>query len=226
MATAFDGRVTLYGANTRKVIQQLHVRYGTSATSTAALGRAISIGAMLAAMQKPGESTTINIYGNGPIGYITVTANHEGLIEGSVESPIVNLKLNEKNKIDVGGAIGKGDIEVIKSEANSTEVKTVFPIVSGEFGDDFTYYFAKKMNIPSAVVCGELINPDSNVKKSGAFIIQISYSLSDSEITEIERKLNGMESLSSQLNDGKSIEKILESIVGPIKIIERKTLKL
>ena len=38
------------------------------------------------------------------------------------------------------------------------------PIVSGELGDDFTYYYATSEQTPSSVGLGVLVNPDNSIK--------------------------------------------------------------
>ena len=47
------------------------------------------------------------------------------------------------------------------------------PIVSGELGDDFTYYYATSEQTPSSVGLGVLVNPDNSIKAAGGFIIQV-----------------------------------------------------
>ncbi|PAF11511.1 redox-regulated molecular chaperone Hsp33, partial [Shouchella clausii] len=47
------------------------------------------------------------------------------------------------------------------------------PIVSGELGEDFTYYLVTSEQIPSSVGVGVLVNPDNTILASGGFIIQL-----------------------------------------------------
>lgn len=41
------------------------------------------------------------------------------------------------------------------------------PIVSGELGEDFTYYYATSEQTPSSVGLGVLVNPDNTIKAAG-----------------------------------------------------------
>ena len=41
------------------------------------------------------------------------------------------------------------------------------PIVSGELGEDFTYYFVTSEQVPSSVGVGVLVNPDNTIQCSG-----------------------------------------------------------
>ena len=44
-------------------------------------------------------------------------------------------------------------------------------IVSGELGDDFTYYLVSSEQVPSSVGVGVLVNPDNTILAAGGFII-------------------------------------------------------
>lgn len=62
------------------------------------------------------------------------------------------------------------------------------PIVSGEIGEDFTYYFANSEQTPSSVGVGVLVNPDETILAAGGFIIQLMPGAQESTIEEIEKK--------------------------------------
>ena len=61
------------------------------------------------------------------------------------------------------------------------------PLVSGELGEDFTYYFASSEQVPSAVGVGVLVNPDNSIKAAGGFIIQVLPNASDLIIDLLEQ---------------------------------------
>ena len=90
--------------------------HNTSPVATAALGRLLTAGAMMGAMMK-GEkdlSLTLQVKGNGPLGGITVTADSAANVKGYVNNPEVLIHANEKGKLDVGGAVGAGILNVIR----------------------------------------------------------------------------------------------------------------
>lgn len=130
----------------------------------------------------------IQVKGNGPIGQIVAEANAEGEVRGYVQNPHVHLPSNSLGKLDVAGAVGtEGFIHVIKDLGLKEPYRGSVPIVSGELGDDFTYYFAVSEQTNSAVGLGVLVEADNSVKVAGGFIIQLLPGLSDEEITEIEK---------------------------------------
>ena len=76
------------------------------------------------------------------------------------------------------------------------------PIVSGELGEDFTYYFATSEQIPSSVGVGVLVNPDNSILAAGGFIIQLMPGTEDETITEIEKRLSEIPPISKQIEKG------------------------
>jgi len=221
-ASALNDRVLVFGTEIKSTLESIRKSNEISPNASAALGRTLSIAIMMASMQKPGGSTNINIICDGPIGGITVNANSEGRVKGYVKNPNVDLFLNNRGKLKISPVIGNGTIKVTMIQTNGETIKKESPIVSGEIGEDFSYFFSEIQGMPTAVAVGEIIDTDNSIRVSGGFIIQIVEPLNDEEIYELENRLNQMESLSSQLSNGKTVQEILESIVGPIKIIERK----
>jgi molecular chaperone Hsp33 len=218
---ASGGKVRLFGVQSTGIVAELQRRHDTWPTATAALGRAVSAGLMMGAMLKGDEKLTIQIKGDGPIGQIVVDASASGEVRGYVDNPHVDLPLNEAGKLDVAGAVGReGTIYVIKDLGLKEPYRGSVPIISGELGEDFTYYFAKSEQTPSAVAVGVLVNPDGTARAAGGFIIQIMPGMTDEEITEIETKLAGLRPVTELLDNGLSIEQIVAQVVDDVEILE------
>ena len=67
--------------------------------------------------------------------------------------------------MDVRRAVGtEGAIQVVKDVGMKDYFSGASPIVSGELGEDFTYYFATSEQTPSSVGLGVLVNPDNSIK--------------------------------------------------------------
>ncbi len=225
-ATALDGKVRAFAANTTGILEELRGRHHTSPVATAALGRTLTAGAMMGAMMKGEEKLTVQVKGDGPLGQIVVDANAKGDLRGYVDDPTVDLPLNEKGKLDVRGAVGMdGFIYIIKDLGMKEPYRGSTPIVSGELGDDFTYYFAKSEQTPSAVALGVLVDIDSSVKASGGFIIQLMPGMTDEEIGELEVRLSQLPPITSMLDEGKQLEQILEELLEGVEVKERMELQ-
>ena len=73
--TAWDGKLRVFAVTTTGLVNELRERHNTMPTTTAALGRTATAGAMMGAMLKGEEKLTIQVKGDGPVGQIVVDAN-------------------------------------------------------------------------------------------------------------------------------------------------------
>ena len=200
--TAFSGKVRAFAVRTTAVLEQLRQRHGTWPTATAALGRTVSVGVMMGAMLKGEEKLTLQVKGNGPLGQIIVDANANGEVRGYVEQPNVHFDLNAQGKLDVAAAVGtEGFVHVIKDLGMKEPYRGSVPIISGEIGEDFTYYFTKSEQTPSAVGVGVLVDKDTSVKAAGGFIIQLLPGLSEDEIDRWTSAVRGFSGAENVMND-------------------------
>jgi len=214
-ATAADSQIRAFAITSRNLVEEARKRHNTSPVATAALGRLMTAGAMMGAMMKGEQDMlTLQIQCGGPIGGLTVTADAHANVKGFVNHPDVLLPPNAKGKLDVGGALGLGILNVIKDMGmkepyvGQTELKT------GEIADDLTYYFANSEQVPSSVGLGVLMEKDNTVKQAGGFIIQLMPFAEDAVIDKLEKKLNSMESVTSYLDRGFTPEQLLDELLG------------
>lgn len=218
--TAWDGKIRVFAARTTKLVEILRQRHDTYPTATAAFGRTLTAGAIMGAMLKGQEKLTIQVKGDGPIGQIVVDANADGEVRGYVSHPHVQLASNDKGKLDVAGAVGRtGHIHVIKDLGMKEPYKGSIPIISGELGEDFTYYFAVSEQTPSAVGLGVLVDTDNSVIHSGGFIVQLLPGLTDEEITRLENAIGILPPVTALLDQGETPESLLRWIVGDDLVI-------
>lgn len=214
-ATAADDQIRAFAITSRGIVETARKCHNTSPVATAALGRLLTAGAMMGSMMK-GEKDilTLQIQCSGPIGGLTVTANAHADVKGFVEHPDVMLPPNAKGKLDVGGALGLGILNVMKDlglkepYVGQTELKT------GEIADDLTYYFANSEQVPSSVGLGVLMEKDNTVRQAGGFIIQLMPFADEAVIDRLEKKLTAMDSVTSYLDRGFTPEQLLEELLG------------
>ncbi|MEI7027654.1 Hsp33 family molecular chaperone HslO [Paenibacillus sp. y28] len=221
-ATAMNGKVRAFAALTTEIVNEMYRRHQTMPTASAALGRTATAGVMMGAMLKGEEKLTIQVKGGGPIGQIVVDANAKGEVRGYVDEPEVDLPLNAAGKLDVAGAVGiEGHLYVIKDLGLKEPYRGSVPIISGEIADDFTYYFAKSEQTPSAVALGVLVDTDLSIRVAGGFVIQLLPGLSEEEITQIEAHLRQLKPITTMLDSGMTMEDILRAILEDVEILER-----
>ncbi|SET83997.1 molecular chaperone Hsp33 [Oceanobacillus limi] len=214
-AMAYKGMVRAYAIRSTNTVEEARRRQDSWATTTAALGRTITITVMMGAMLKGDDSITAKIEGGGPIGAIVADANAKGEVRGYVTNPHVDFDLNNKGKLDVAKAVGTtGSLSIVKDLGLKDYFTGQVPIVSGEISEDFTYYFANSEQVPSAVSAGVLVNPDQSVLASGGFIVQIMPGADEGVITNLEEKISAFPPISSLIQEGKTPEEILGQLFG------------
>ncbi|BFT68783.1 Hsp33 family molecular chaperone HslO [Paenibacillus sp. P36] len=220
--TALQGRVRAFAVQTTDLTDELSRRHQTTPTATAALGRTAAAGLLLGAMLKGEEHLIIQVKGDGPIGQIVVDANAKGEVRGYVDNPLVDPPLKANGKLDVAAAVGTdGFLYITKDLGLKEPYKGSTPIISGELAEDFTYYFAKSEQTPSAVALGVLVNTDHTILAAGGFVIQLLPGLSDQEISEIEEILSRIPSFTTMLGSGLTLEGILQTVLPSFQTLDQ-----
>ncbi|GEP85263.1 Hsp33-like chaperonin [Staphylococcus piscifermentans] len=222
-ALAFDGDIRAYAAVTTNAVQEAQTRHYTWPTASAALGRTMTATAMMGAMLKGEQKLTVTVDGHGPIGRIVADANAKGDIRGYVTNPQTHFPLNEQGKLDVRRAVGTdGTLTVVKDVGLKDYFSGSSPIVSGELGEDFTYYYATSEQVPSSVGLGVLVNPDNSIKAAGGFIIQVMPNAKEETIDQVEKAIGNMTPVSKLIDQGLSPEELLTEILGKenVKFLE------
>jgi len=213
--TAWGGKLRLFAVTTTDLVDELRRRQGTLPTTTAALGRTATAGAMMGAMLKGEEKLTIQVKGDGPIGQIVVDANAHGEVRGYVDHPQVQLASNALGKLDVAGAVGRsGHIHITKDLGLKDPYRGSIPIVSGELAEDFTYYFATSEQTPSVVGLSVLVDEYGKVMNAGGFIVQMMPGCGEEEIARLEQAVSVLPPISALLDQGETPEGLLRWIIG------------
>lgn len=214
-ATAADNQLRVFAATTRNLVEQARISHDTSPVATAALGRLLSAAAMMGSMMK-GEKDllTLKIDCTGEIGGLTVTADSSANVKGYVKNPKVMLPPSAQGKLDVGGAVGSGILNVIRDIGMKEPYNGQTPLVSGEIAEDLTYYFATSEQVPSAVALGVLMEKDNTVRQAGGFIIQVMPFIEETVVDRLEKKIAEVSSVTSFLDKGMMPEDILEAVLG------------
>ncbi len=219
-ATTADHQIRAFAASTTELVEQAREYHNTSPVATAALGRLLTAGAMMGVMMKgEGDLLTLQILCNGPIGGLTVTADADAHVKGYVNNPMVMLPATAEGKLDVGAALGDGDLNVIKDLGMKDPYIGQCKLQSGEIGDDLTYYFAVSEQIPSSVGLGVLMERDNTVRQAGGFTLQLLPETPDDVIRKLEEKLSGLDSVTAMLDAGMTPEDILLEILGDFGVM-------
>ena len=212
---AADASIRAFAITSKDIVETARKDHDTTPVMTAALGRLLSVGAMMGAMMKGDKDLlTLQIQCSGPAKGMTVTADSHGNVKGFALNPQVDLPLNAQGKLDVGGALDLGILSVIKDMGLKEPYVGQCQLQTGEIAEDLTYYFATSEQIPSAVGLGVLVDKDGSVKQAGGFILQLMPFTPDDVIEKLEQRIAEIDSVTQMLDRGLSPEQILEEIVG------------
>ena len=207
-----------FAATTKNLVESARVHHNTSPVATAALGRTLTAGAIMGSMMKNDtDMLTLQIRGDGPIEGITVTADSHANVKGYVGNPDVMLP-PKNGKLDVGGAVGIGLLQVIKDMGLKEPYVGQTILVSSEIAEDLTYYFANSEQVPSSVGLGVLMEKDNTVKQAGGFIIQLMPFAEEEVIEKLEKNLAQVSSVTKLLDEGRTPEQILEVLLGDMDL--------
>ena len=218
-ATAADSQIRAFAITSREMVETAREAHDSSPVVTAALGRLLSAGAMMGTMMKGDKDLlTLQIKGSGPLQGMVVTANAKGYVKGYPQVSQVILPANAQGKLDVGGAVGAGILNVIKDMGLKDPYVGQTALQTGEIAEDLTYYFATSEQIPSAVGLGVLMTKENTVKQAGGFIIQLMPFTEEETIEKLEKKISKIKSVTEMLEDGMSPEQILEEILGELEL--------
>ena len=214
-ATAADKQIRAFAITSRELTEEARKRHNSSPIVTAAMGRLMSGAVMMGSMMK-GEKDllTIPVKGDGPMRGLTVTADAKGNVKGYPYVPDVVLPANAMGKLDVGGAIGSGSMNVIKDMGLKEPYIGQIALQTGEIADDLTYYFAVSEQVPSSVGLGVLMSKENTVAQAGGFIIQLMPFTTDETIDKLEKKLAEVTSVTALLAQGYTPEMILDKLLG------------
>ncbi len=219
-AIAAGGDIRAFAAYTLDTVEEARRRHNLSPVASAALGRTLTGAVMMGTMLKSEDDLlTIQINGDGPIGNIMVTANCSGQVKGFVGNPGVMLPPSPIGKLDVGGAVGKGVMTVIKDMGLKDPYAGQVILQTGEIAEDLTYYFATSEQIPSSVGLGVLMNrDDATVAQAGGFIVQLMPFASDETLAKLEENIKGLDSVTTMLSNGLTPEQILETLLAGLDV--------
>ena len=216
--------VRIYALCTTNLVQEAAIRHHTSHLASAALGRAMNGALLLAATMKDNERIALRLKGDGPIG--EVVADAEGThVRGYVGDPDVFLPL-KNGKLDVGGAIGAGNIIVTRYLQNAVPFTGYAELVDGEIASDLTNYLYTSEQTPSSVALGVLVNKEGQVIASGGYFIQAMPGCAEETLAQLEENISLTPYVTQLLELGYTPEKMIETIARGLDVTIQESIEL
>ena len=218
-ASLANDSVRAFAISSTHLVAEARERHRTLPVVTAALGRLLSAGAIMGSMMKGDKDiVTISLKGDGPAGYITVTADSHGHVKGFPGNPNVDIPRKYAGKLDVGAAVGRGLLTVSYDLGLKEPYSGQVEIQTGEVAEDLAYYFTVSDQLPSAVGLGVMVDTDSSVKHAGGFIVQLLPDAPEDVIELLEKKLANLEPVTTMMEQGMTPEDMLSYIFEGVDV--------
>ncbi len=205
-----DGAIKIFVAVTTDLVNEAQKIHNTFPVATAALGRTLTAIAIMGQnLKNDTDSITVQFRGDGPLGNIVAITDSSSRVRGYVVNPFVDIPRKENGKLDVGSAVGQGQLNVVYDLSLKEPYSGQVPIITGEIAEDLTYYFAKSDQIPTAIGLGVLVGTDGQAECAGGFMIQLMPEATEEVAGIIEDKMKEIPSVTKMLSDGMTAEDIL-----------------
>ncbi len=218
-ATAAEGGIRAVGVITTGLTEEARQRHQLSYVATAALGRTMSAGLLLASsMKQPQSRVNIRVKGNGPLGGILVDAGLDGTVRGYVDNPAIELPPNPLGKLDVGTAVGPdGYLYVVRDVGYGYPYSSTVELVSGEIGEDISHYLATSEQTPSAIVLGVFVGA-KGVSAAGGLLLQVMPKAARDEalVKTLEARVSSLSGFTPLLRAHQSLPEILHQLLGDL----------
>lgn len=214
-----SGKIRIFGAITTDITEKARKLHNLTPVASAAFGRCMAANLMMAMDLKSDEETlSLQFKGDGPIGSLVTVADADGSVRGYVGSNNINIPLKENGKLDVGGAVGKGYLTVIRDMKMKSPQIGRTELVSGEIAEDIANYFVISEQIPSVVALGVLVGSSYEVKAAGGYIIQLMPGADEEEISRLEKNVAEIDSVTKLISGGNDIEDIVKKACDGFEI--------
>jgi molecular chaperone Hsp33 len=209
-----DGSIRGLAAVSTDLVEEARRRHRALPTAAAALGRALTGGALLGAGLKTGQRVALKFEGDGPLKKIVVEAESNGAVRGYVGEPHVHLPA-KNGKLDVAGAVGRSGLLTVSKDLRLKEpYQGIVQLVSGEIAEDLAFYLAESEQVPSALALGVYVETDGHVAVAGGFLIQTLPPVREEVLEQLIARIRHLPPVTDLLRSGSGPEAILAEIYG------------
>lgn len=218
-----SGSFRVYLTISTGMVEEARKIHDTTPLASAGLGRVLTgAGLMGLLLKNDSDKLTVLFKGDGPAKQILATATANGDVKGYIANPDVDLPLNDKGKLDVGGSLGIGELTVIKDLGLREPYVGTIALVDGEIADDLTAYYFISEQQNTAISLGVKVDVDCTIKAAGGMIIQMLPNSEEAAVDALEAMLDKLPPITTlvekaeEANKGKSEEGVLQYMLDGI----------
>ncbi len=214
-ATALGGAVRAFACRTIDTCSEALRIHQMSPLAAVALGRLLTGVLLMGQLELKNEtdSLTAIVRGDGPLEGLTVIGMGDTTVRGYCRHPVVESIYKRAGKLDVGQAIGRGTLTILKDLGLKEPYVGQVELVSGEIAEDLTYYLAASEQIPSIVSLGVQVNAQG-IHVAGGFIIQLMPDAPEGIAEYLETRAAGFPEVTFLLEEGFTPQQLLDLLLG------------